>query len=187
MDAPDAPAASAGVGVTPEATPQSRAETPPPLTGGVPGVRPGSGAGASQPQTSGLAGAGGPSGVESSSGDYAPMPDRESSPVVSPRVPSPARVPTGGEGGAPERAAGGAFGRTAERGVVPGGSLATEEVEEIARVPPRSGPGEVRSGVHVGWFEDGERFEVNEAVEEEELKQLLDPLLHVSGLVKVGP
>ena len=163
MDAPDAPAASAGVG--------------------VPEVRPGSGAGASQPQTSGLAGAGGPSGVESSSGDYAPTPDRESSPVVSPHVPSPARVPTSEEGGAPERAVEGA----AERGVVLGGSLATGEVEEIARVPPRSGPGEVRSGVHVGWFEDGERFEVNEAVEEEELKQLLDPLLHVSGLVKVGP
>ena len=70
--------------------------------------------------------------------------------------------------------------------MVPGGTLVTEEVEEIARVPPRSGPEEVRPSVHVGWFEDGEPVEVNEAAEEEELKQLLDPLLDVGGLVKVS-
>ena len=117
--------------------------------------------------------------MESSSGDYAPTPSRESSPVVSPRGPTPTRAPTGGEGAAPER--------TVERGVIPGGSLGAEEVEEITRVPPRSGPEEVRLGVHVGWFEDGEPFEVNEAAEEEEMKRLLDPLLDVGVLVKVSP
>ena len=188
MDAPDAVTASVGVGVIPETAPRSSANTPPPSSGGVPQAQPGSDAGVPAPQTGGPAGARGQSGVESSSGDYAPTPDRESSPIVSPRGPSPTRAPTGGEGGAPERAAGGggAPERSAERGMVPGGTLVTEEVEEIARVPPRSGPEEVRQGVHVGWFGDGEPFEVNEAAEEEELKQLLDPLLDVGGLVKVS-
>ena len=178
MDAPDAVPASAGVGVIPETAPRSGANTPPPSSGGVPQAQAGSDAGVPAPQTGGPAGTRGQSGVESSSGDYAPTPDRESSPIASPRGPSPTRAPTGGEGGAPERGA--------ERGMVPGGTLVTEEVEEITRVPPRSGPEEVRQGVHVGWFEDGEPFEVNEAAEEEELKQLLDPLLDVGGLVKVS-
>ena len=68
-----------------------------------------------------------------------------------------------------------------------GGDAATVEVEEITQVPPRSGPEEVEEPVQVGWFEDGEPFEVDDVKEEEEMKRLLDPLLDIQGLVKVSP
>ena len=61
------------------------------------------------------------------------------------------------------------------------------EVEEITWVLPRSGPEEVKEPVQVGWFEDGEPFEVDDVKEEEEMKRLLDPLLDVQGLAKVSP
>ena len=67
-----------------------------------------------------------------------------------------------------------------------GGDASAVEVEEITRVPPRLGPEEVVEPVQVGWFEDGEPFEVDDVKEEEEMKRLLDPLLDVQGLVKVS-
>ena len=71
--------------------------------------------------------------------------------------------------------------------MVPGGDSGAEEVEEITRAPLLSEPGGIGQAVHVGWFEDRETFEVDEAVEEEEMKRLLDPLLDVQSLVKVSP
>ena len=93
-----------------------------------------------------------------------------------------ARTSPSGTGEAPEQIPEHSVGRA----VTLGGDLATVEMEEITQVLPRSGPEEVEEPVQVGWFEDGEPFEVDD-VKVEEMKRLLDPLLDVQGLVKVNP